>query len=121
MNEFELEYSKMFELELEYSKMFELEYSTYILESGIIYKIFGDKKVTEEQKKEALDWFDFKGRDIVGDNVYKRVSVIFSSNSNLLEYLEKNLDSKRGKERPWVFFKDDFKKFSEVINNFIFK
>ena len=101
---------------------FELEYrGNYVLESGIIYKIFGDKKVTEEQKKEALDWFDFKGRDIEGDNVYKGVPVIFSSNSNLLEYLEKNLDSKRGKERPWVFFKDDFKKFSEVINNFIFK
>ncbi len=36
---------------------FELEYrGNYVLESGIIYKIFGDKKVTEEQKKEALGY-----------------------------------------------------------------
>lgn len=99
---------------------FELEYDIMFFDEQILYRIFGeDGKETEEQKKEVLEWFglqknEFEYRTTSG------YSCIFSTNAKFIDFLQKNLDCKRGEGKPWIFLKSDFKRISEVINKFKF-
>lgn len=99
---------------------FELEYDIVFFDEQILFRIFGkDEKVTEEQKKEALEWFGLKD-NATEVREHSGYSCIFSTNKKFIDFLQKNLDCKRGKGLPWIFLKDDFKRISEVINKFKF-